>query len=249
MSVRLVTIASFGQPEDAYLARNQLERAGIPAVIVDASSAGTMWYFGAATGGAKLQVSEDDAQRAREFLLDVVSDPDRHDLAGYWRCLSCQEIVDPGFDICWSCSSPKEEMQDKTFQPTLAQVVESPSESDPPDTPLILMRPSAEAAGEFHDNPYSPSCVQASSARPPLDVAAPRNMDELVIRAWRASVIGALVCPPILNVYSMYLLIWVSLKGPYLSAKVNRRFYAALVINILVGLAVGCYRWFQWARP
>ena len=56
--MRLVTIASFGQPEDAYVARNQLERAGIPAVITEASSAGTLWHLGAATGGAKLQVNE-----------------------------------------------------------------------------------------------------------------------------------------------------------------------------------------------
>ena len=110
------------------------------------------------------------------------------------------------------------------------------------------MRPTAEAEGEFHDNPYSPSGAQATPTRPKVDVAVPLNMDDQVIRAWRASVIGTFVCPPILNVYSMYLLIRVSLKGPAMSARINRRFYAALAINILVGLAVGCYRWFQWVR-
>jgi len=249
MSVRLVTIASFGQPEDAYVARNQLERAGIPAVITEASSAGTLWHLGSATGGAKLQVSEADAQRARQFLLETVSDPDRHDLSGYWRCLPCQEIVDPGFDVCWSCSRPKEEVLDTSFQPTLAHVVEPPTEFDPPEEPLVLMRPSVEAEGEFQDNPYSPSGAQAATVRPSVHIAPPQNVDDLILRAWRASVIGTFVCPPVLNVYSMYLLIWVSLRGASLSPKVNRRFYAALAINILVGLAVGCYRWFQWARP
>jgi hypothetical protein len=64
----LVTVATFGTPLEAELARNRLEEQGIAAVVADAETVGTLWSMGAALGGVKVQVKESDLGEARLIL-------------------------------------------------------------------------------------------------------------------------------------------------------------------------------------
>ena len=245
---RLVTIARFSHPAEAHAARNRLERAGIAAVVTDETAASMLSYVGSALGGARVQVEEQEARRAGEILLGIADDDPPEELKGYWRCRECQEIVDPGFEVCWSCLRSRPEVQDETFRPTLA-VLADDADQDPSDRPLMfqLLQPSREARGEDDLNPYAPSGAIGGTATPQrLEIVPLTDPDELVLRAWRASVLGLFLLPPLLHVYSMYLLLRVSLGRGVMSPRANRRFYFAMIINLLVGLISGAIQWIRW---
>jgi len=68
MDESMVTVASFGTPIDAHVARGRLEDNGIDAYVADENMVGVAWHLGLAVGGVKLQVAAEDAERAREIL-------------------------------------------------------------------------------------------------------------------------------------------------------------------------------------
>jgi hypothetical protein len=68
MDRRLVTVASFDQPPKARLVQNVLEAEGIQVAINDESLVAMDWLLSNAIGGVKVQVWEEDADRAVEIL-------------------------------------------------------------------------------------------------------------------------------------------------------------------------------------
>lgn len=68
MARRLVTIATFDQPAKARLAQNALQVAEIQAVVNDESLVAMDWLLSNAVGGVKVQVWEEDADRAVQAL-------------------------------------------------------------------------------------------------------------------------------------------------------------------------------------
>ena len=64
MGTRLVTIATFDQVVQAQLSADALRAAGIDAVVADAEVVSMDWLLGQAVGGIKVQVREEDADRA-----------------------------------------------------------------------------------------------------------------------------------------------------------------------------------------
>jgi hypothetical protein len=248
MTTRLVTIARFAHAAEAHAARNRLERAGILAVVSDETVANLLSYIGSAVGGVRLQVGASDAQRAGEVLLGLADHELPDDLKGYWRCRDCQQIVDPGFDVCWSCSRSRDEVADPDFRPSLAVLADEMDDESAERPPCFeLLQPSHESKGVDGRNPYAPSGIPSDAApRRGLTIAPLTNRDELAIRAWRASVLGLFLLPPLLHLYSMYLLVRASLGGGELSRRANRRFYGALLINLLVGLVTALLSWVRW---
>lgn len=77
MAGKLVTIATFDQPPKARLAQNALEAAGIKATVADETTVAMDWLLGAAVGWVKVQVLEEDADRAVTVLEESLgpSDP------------------------------------------------------------------------------------------------------------------------------------------------------------------------------
>lgn len=65
----LVTIAAFSHPLEAHIVRGRLETEGIESFITDENMV-TNWLFSTALGGVRIQVREDDAERARGILAD-----------------------------------------------------------------------------------------------------------------------------------------------------------------------------------
>lgn len=63
-----VTVATFGLPVDAHMARTQLESAGIKSQLADEHVVSANWFYGNAVGGVRLQVAEAELARAREVL-------------------------------------------------------------------------------------------------------------------------------------------------------------------------------------
>ena len=56
MSKHLLTIARFGTPFQANMAKNRLEAEGIPAFLADEQTVGNLLLYGAVLGGVKLLV-------------------------------------------------------------------------------------------------------------------------------------------------------------------------------------------------
>lgn len=76
MAGNLVTIATFDQPPKARLAQNALTAAGIKATVADETTVAMDWLLGAAVGWVKVQVLEEDADRAVTVLEEALGTPD-----------------------------------------------------------------------------------------------------------------------------------------------------------------------------
>jgi hypothetical protein len=72
MAGKLVTIATFDQPPKARLAQNALEEAGIKSTVADETTVAMDWLLGAAIGWVKVQVMEEDAERAVSVLEETL---------------------------------------------------------------------------------------------------------------------------------------------------------------------------------
>lgn len=159
MSKKLVTVATFGTPTEANLARNQLDAEGIRAFLADETTVGMAWHLGNAVGGIKLQVADDDAERALSILESNEKVPISED---DWQS---DDIADtPDFDH----NDEDEE-------------TESPS-------------------------------------------------DERVARAFRAAVLGLLLCP--LQFYSLWLLLIVFCDKTPLNANRRRQAVTTLILDL-----------------
>lgn len=74
MAGRIVTVARFDQAGQAHVARNALEAAGIKSVITDEAVVSMDWFLSNAVGGIKVQVLEEDAERALAALNQALGE-------------------------------------------------------------------------------------------------------------------------------------------------------------------------------
>jgi hypothetical protein len=70
-----VTVAVFDLPPLAHVARDRLEEAGIKAIVADDQMVGMDWLLSTAIGGVKVQVWEEDADRALTVLEEGAEEP------------------------------------------------------------------------------------------------------------------------------------------------------------------------------
>ena len=81
MAGKLVTIATFDAPAKARLAQNALTDAGIKAAVADETIVQMDWLLGGAVGWVKVQVMEEDADRAVTVLEESLGTGDPVDAA------------------------------------------------------------------------------------------------------------------------------------------------------------------------
>ena len=81
MAGKLVTIATFDAPAKARLAQNALTDAGIRATVADESTVTMDWLLGGAVGWVKVQVMDEDADRAVTVLEESLGTGDPVDAA------------------------------------------------------------------------------------------------------------------------------------------------------------------------
>src|ERR1035437_476634 len=67
-AARMKTLASFNLPMDAYLLRARLEGSGITAYVRDENLITLDWLYSNAVGGVKVDVMDEDYERALELL-------------------------------------------------------------------------------------------------------------------------------------------------------------------------------------
>jgi DNA-directed RNA polymerase subunit RPC12/RpoP len=95
MADRLITIATFGEPLEANLAKIRLQSEGIDCFLAGEHFVATHWLLSNADRGIKLQVKESDAKRALE-IFETGQKPNREVTPQDWpsestdlRCPKC----------------------------------------------------------------------------------------------------------------------------------------------------------------
>jgi len=264
---KLITLEHFGSAAEAHAARVELDAAGIRAAVGDDAAAEMLSIMGAGLGGVKLLVFERDAQRAREILQQ--HQQKKGPVVPAWICHECFSVVDAGFEVCWFCGAtydpqksqpaPPEEAANDTDETTVEPAGVDEREDTAHTPPLEAGEwrcpgcglrigdaydrcPACDAAPDDPPNPYLSSSTKAEALHPPAPPQPSTNdAEHLVLLAFRGAVLGLVFCPGILHVYSLWLLLRVSLGGEELSPEANRRFYIALAIDLLFGLLLFPY--------
>ncbi len=65
------TIANFSQPVEAHLLRTRLEAEGITAYLRDENLVTLDWLYSNAVGGVKVDVADEDYERALAILAEL----------------------------------------------------------------------------------------------------------------------------------------------------------------------------------
>jgi len=210
----LVTIATFATPTEAEVARLQLEFSGIRAVVTDVAMSGWFWYFGTATGGARLQVRQEDTAEANALIRSLgKASSDSASPESDWMCLACGAPVDAGFEVCWSCGAELGESRRAFAQPGSSFAEENTDEGDDPvDSDDLTLQP-------------------------------PSKCDVLARRAWRSAVLGTVFCPPLITFYSLAVMVRTVWAGSPLTSYARQRMVGAGTINVAMLLVVGIFLW------
>jgi hypothetical protein len=217
MSEQLVRIAAFNTPVEANLAQSVLAGEGIESCLENDVAVGMVWYYGNAIGGVKLFVHESDAERARVILAERVpeqigDDPQFNAAFPAGRCKKCDAKLEPGFEVCWSCGEPIE------GQPASSLDAEPVADRSVPETsPVEKYRKRRRKNSE-------------DSRETIIDEA-----DDLAKKAWFASILFI----PILNAYSVCLIVLLLINRFPLSRRGYRRLLYASVVDALVFVFMG----------
>ena len=228
MSDSLVSIGSFPNAIAAEQVRIVLAAEGIQAFVEGGNTNTMLSHVGSALGGVSLTVRESDAERA----LQLLQDSDFDDVSDAWHCRDCGEDIEAGFEVCWSCGKNRDEVGVDLASVTRVKAGKTEVTDDVPNDEL-------EIDGDRASNPYSAPRYKTEGEEAPVDVASASDIDvseleALVGRAWRASIIGLVFFPVLAHVYSLILLLTAATELPLLSEKTRSRFWGAVAIDMLV---------------
>lgn len=241
MPDELVTIATFMSNAEAGPVCAKLESVGIRTYLQGGATADILSHVGTALGGVKLQVAADDLQRAIE-CLELTNDDQDAAVQDPWDCHQCGETVDAGFEVCWSCGA------EFNAQATGAQNSPPPVADPGPSMSSKLPSISCPMCGQTLDADAT-SCPQCGETIetdgeskpnevPDGEVPEPvRYADELLGRAFRGSIIGIALCPPLLNIYSVMQLIEYEAARRELNLDADWRLPVTYLINAVVILS------------
>ena len=163
-SANLVTIASFGSQQEASIAQGVLDAESILSYLQGVETVNTLWYYGSCLGGIKLQVAKSDAERAIG-ILESIRSKDEQPTVPSWKCQSCGQEVDEGFEVCWSCGLPHAGSLSST---------------------------EAMLSGDF--TVYSDSDALVCESRSASDTP-PSEFDEWALRLWRSTLYSLVCLP------------------------------------------------------
>jgi hypothetical protein len=123
----LITVAKALYNTEAESIRLLLESHEIPVVLQGANTATMLSHVGSAVG-TRVRVPEEFAERARQIIASQDRRRSGEVEEGGWYCSPCREEVDAGFETCWSCGQPRDEVE----RPFPHDRTPSPPKSTPP---------------------------------------------------------------------------------------------------------------------
>jgi hypothetical protein len=88
--------------------------------------------------------------------------------------------------------------------------------------------------GEKEANRLEPPTISPGEQDQELAVKETDPGDAMAWRAFCAAVLGLFVCPPLLTIYSVWLLLKIAFREPTLSSKGNRSYYVAMFIDFAI---------------
>jgi hypothetical protein len=228
MADKLITVATFNTPIEAALARNHLENGGIPAFLGDEETIGILGrLMGAGLSGVKLMVSEEHVLRAEDILTSLWAqiDPVREEPNP-----ADTDIISAPDEAAWASDAPDEGIT----EPGVA----TKRSADPgDDEPRITAEapPDAKEPDEGPAADVGPGFLHAGRDwEETLDQIKVSPGEELARRALHAALIGLVVCPGILHVYSIVLLLRLANFQGELTSAGQRKVVAALAIDIIM---------------
>jgi len=227
MSDEMVTIATFGDPIEAQVIKNRLEEEGITAFITGGESGGLFAGMGGAFGLVRLLVAEKDEERALA-ILDETAEEDLPD----------EPDTDPVTSIRAAGGNEPDEDEDSEPDGRIQSVPGVKEAAALPRSP----RGDAPAV-KLADNDDD------ETEEPRVDWGA----EDYAARAWKAAVLGVLILPPLLHLYSIWCIIRLYSIDEELSPAGRRKFYGALFIDVLAVtvlpllICAGALNWFgRW---
>jgi hypothetical protein len=217
-----VQIKSCASAVEAEQIRSVLEEQGVPAFVDGANTNTLLSHVGTALGGVRVFVRADDVEEALEIIESSggASDP--------WYCGNCREMIEANFDLCWSCGNLRTDVE-QPF-PLVHGIKHDLGEAAEQEAAL------PDLSGYDAANPYaSPRAPAMATA--PIEPAGEisEEAEAMLLRAWRASIIGIVFLPFVLHLYSMYLLIRAASTTRAFTPQGEKRFYRAMAVNLLVG--------------
>ncbi len=145
-----------------------------------------------------------------------------------WYCSQCRYEVDAEFDFCWQCNADRSTSQ-------VRRAPESSGACEEASEHVGLLDLANAVSAPEGDNPYEPP-IQASSPienEPDVATVDPRAED-LVRRAWIATIFGIAFLPILAHIYSMVLLYRASRITSEFTPKSNKRFFYAIFLNVAI---------------
>lgn len=109
MAGKLVTIARFDLAGQAHIAKNALEAVGIKSVLADEQTVSMDWLLSNAIGGIKVQVLEEDAERAVTTLEESLGSDepvDEETMAAEAEAAEKEEIDEPSEPVAPQSDAP-----------------------------------------------------------------------------------------------------------------------------------------------
>ncbi len=228
-----VEIASYANAVEAEHTRALLEENGLSAFVDGAAANTALSYVGTAIGGVRVFVRAGDTEQALGIIENVFEESDTS--AAPWFCGRCAETVDGTFDVCWSCGEVRASAE-RPF-PVAPDVAPSrPGTEGDSDANW----PALDNSCYDQSNPYA-SPMTAETIAAPGDEGAQISpwAEAMLLRAWRASILGLVFLPFVLHLYSMYLLARAAMTAGKFSPDGEKRFYRAFGVNVVAGLIWG----------
>jgi len=213
MPDRLVTVRSYYDPIAAELAMNLLQSEGVLAFLADSKFVTNTWHLANAVQGIKLQVREEDADKAR-YLLDEV------DMARSDRLAESEELQPMISD------SHDEEPDEEEFADT-------DDDDDYDESEYAHVLPASggyRVIGTGGDDDFDEE----------IDEEAPPNPTEATAeRAFKGAAFGLIFLP--LQFYVVFLLADVFFAGLPMRPRYRRKAIIAAVINVTFLILLTAY--------
>lgn len=228
MDQPLTVLRDYTDRVEAETVRIRLAAAGIKAIVTGEDAATALGLGGAVTWRmVRIEVPAEDIERAAAIL-----EQDRRLLleAGPWICSRCHEQNEAAFEVCWSCSKPRtdDDQRGRLDEPRPPVASAGLASSISVETPPL---PPVDDA-----NPYRPVLIQKASPkkkRTELPQVIPGDkMREDVTRCLRAAIVGTFVLPPLISFYCIYLLLTLS-PDAYRVRSLRRRIIFSWVVTMV----------------
>ena len=195
-------VRQYGSKIEAETIRIRLAAAGIQAFVSGEDAGTALGMGGAATNRlVHVEVPEADYERA----VAILEEDDRRILeAGPWICSRCREQNEAAFEVCWSCNKPRtgDDEQGRIGQQAAAK---APVGIDASNS-FNSVRPAKDDG-----NPYRPVLFEPRSPSSRHRTGMMDDLNDLLgesaRQCFRAAIVGTLVFPPLVSLYSVLLLL------------------------------------------